>query len=306
MSSPALDLVQVQKRFGATNALRGVGFRVEQGEFFGLLGPNGAGKSTLINIMGGLVRPTAGQIKVMGYDVVTQYRHSRSQIGIVPQELVYDPFFTVWEMLKIQSGYFGLGRENEQWLEELLDTLKLSDKRDENLHNLSGGMKRRVLIAQALVHRPPVVVLDEPTAGVDVELRRALWDFAHRLHMDGHTILLTTHYLEEAESMCDRIAILNRGELVALSDKQELISQSPWQVAVVGKMPNLDHGAPGGIERAVISRSRSRTEIRLSRGERDKRLLLQQLTELGIDSHNLQIREPTLEEVFLDLVREQK
>ncbi|MBC8519378.1 MAG: ABC transporter ATP-binding protein [Gammaproteobacteria bacterium] len=301
MSSLALDIVQVQKQFGATNALRGVGFSVEQGEFFGLLGPNGAGKSTLINIMGGLVRPTAGQVKVMGYDVVTQYRHSRSQIGVVPQELVYDPFFTVWEMLKIQSGYFGLGRENRQWLEELLDTLKLSDKRDENLHNLSGGMKRRVLIAQALVHRPPVVVLDEPTAGVDVELRRALWDFAHRLHKEGHTILLTTHYLEEAESMCDRIAILNRGALVALSDKQELISQSSWQVAVVGKMPDPNYGLPTNIESAVISRSRSRTEIRLSRVEQDKQQLLQQLTELGVDSHQLQIREPTLEEVFLDL-----
>jgi len=304
MTSPALDLVKVQKQFGKINALRGVGFSVEQGEFFGLLGPNGAGKSTLINIMGGLVRPSAGHVKVMGYDVVTQYRHSRSNIGIVPQELVYDPFFTVWEMLKIQSGYFGLGRENDNWLEELLDTLKLAEKRDENLHNLSGGMKRRVLIAQALVHRPPVVVLDEPTAGVDVELRRALWDFAHRLHKEGHTILLTTHYLEEAESMCDRIAILNKGELVALSDKDTLISKSSWLVAVVEKSLDLTSNISEHISSAVISTSRNRTQIRLSRVEQEQQQLLQQLAGIGIDGSQLQLREPTLEEVFLDLTRD--
>ena len=304
MTSPALDLVKVQKQFGKINALRGVGFSVEQGEFFGLLGPNGAGKSTLINIMGGLVRPSAGHVKVMGYDVVTQYRHSRSNIGIVPQELVYDPFFTVWEMLKIQSGYFGLGRENDNWLEELLDTLKLAEKRDENLHNLSGGMKRRVLIAQALVHRPPVVVLDEPTAGVDVELRRALWDFAHRLHKEGHTILLTTHYLEEAESMCDRIAILNKGELVALSDKDTLISKSSWLVAVVEKSLDLTSNISEHISSAVISTSRNRTQIRLSRVEQEQQQLLQQLAGIGIDGSQLQFREPTLEEVFLDLTRD--
>lgn len=304
MTSPALDLVKVQKQFGKINALRGVGFSVEQGEFFGLLGPNGAGKSTLINIMGGLVRPSAGHVKVMGYDVVTQYRHSRSNIGIVPQELVYDPFFTVWEMLKIQSGYFGLGRENDNWLEELLDTLKLAEKRDENLHNLSGGMKRRVLIAQALVHRPPVVVLDEPTAGVDVELRRALWDFAHRLHKEGHTILLTTHYLEEAESMCDRIAILNKGELVALSDKDTLISKSSWLVAVVEKSLDLTSNISEHISSAVISTSRNRTQIRLSRVEQEQQQLLRQLAGIGIDGSQLQLREPTLEEVFLDLTRD--
>ncbi len=304
MTSPALDLVKVQKQFGKINALRGVGFSVEQGEFFGLLGPNGAGKSTLINIMGGLVRPSAGHVKVMGYDVVTQYRHSRSNIGIVPQELVYDPFFTVWEMLKIQSGYFGLGRENDNWLEELLDTLKLAEKRDENLHNLSGGMKRRVLIAQALVHRPPVVVLDEPTAGVDVELRRALWDFAHRLHKEGHTILLTTHYLEEAESMCDRIAILNKGELVALSDKDTLISKSSWLVAVVEKSLDLTSNISEHISSAVISTSRNRTQIRLSRVEQEQQQLLRQLAGIGIDGSQLQFREPTLEEVFLDLTRD--
>ncbi len=304
MTSPALDLVQVEKQFGTTHALRGVSFRVEQGEFFGLLGPNGAGKSTLINIMAGLVRATSGQVAVMGYDVVRQYRDSRSQIGIVPQELVYDPFFTVWEMLKIQSGYFGLGRENDEWLDELLEILKLTEKRDENLHNLSGGMKRRVLIAQALVHRPPVVVLDEPTAGVDVELRRALWEFAHRLHRDGHTILLTTHYLEEAESMCDRIAILDRGKVAALSDKQELIFQNSYRVGVVERV--LGSNIPQHVSTAIISRSRSSTQIRVPREQRLQQQFLQQLSEIGVTEDQLQLREPTLEEVFLTLTGEDR
>ena len=164
---------------------------------------------------------------MLGNDVVAQYHKTRQSIGIVPQELIYDPFFSVIELLKIQSGYFGLGRENQPWLEELLETLNLSDKANVNMQQLSGGMKRRVLIAQALVHRPPVVVLDEPTAGVDVELRRALWTFADRLNQEGHTILLTTHYLEEAEAMCDRIAILNYGQLVALEQKEALMAKYP-------------------------------------------------------------------------------
>jgi ABC-2 type transport system ATP-binding protein len=301
MSIPAIELHAVEKRYATTHALKGVSFRVEQGEFFGLLGPNGAGKSTLINIMGGLAQASSGKVEVMGHDVVRDYRNSRKRIGIVPQELVYDPFFTVWEMLTIQSGYFGLGRENHAWLEELLDTLNLTEKRDENLQRLSGGMKRRVLIAQALVHRPPVVVLDEPTAGVDVELRRALWSFAHRLHKEGHTILLTTHYLEEAESMCDRIAVLNQGALVALNDQQELIAQYPHQIGVVDQI--LDGELPQLLSSAIISRSRNRTQIRMPRVLDADHPLLQQLSAVGIQLDQLQLRDPTLEEVFLDLTR---
>ncbi len=299
MAPPALELIQVEKQFGDIHALRGVGFTVEQGEFFGLLGPNGAGKSTLINIMGGLVHATSGAVRVMGHDVVTHYRNSRSQIGIVPQELVYDPFFTVWEMLRIQSGYFGLGPENNPWLEELLETLNLSDKRNENVQRLSGGMKRRVLIAQALVHRPPVVVLDEPTAGVDVELRRALWEFAHRLHQEGHTILLTTHYLEEAESMCDRIAILDRGRVVALSDKSALISRNSWRIGAVDR--DLEEDLPKQINAAIVSRSRTQIQFRIPREQGLQQQFLQQLEGVGIGRDQLQLREPTLEEVFLDL-----
>ena len=193
--SSAVLIQEVHKRFGNLYALNDVSFEVPQGSFFGLLGPNGAGKSTLINIMSGLMKADAGTISIMGHDVVGDFRAARHALGVVPQELVYDPFFTVHEMLRLQSGYFGHGPENHAWIDELIETLSLSDKADTNLHDLSGGMKRRELIAQALVHKPEVVVLDEPTAGVDVELRQALWHFTQRLHDDGHTILLTTHYL---------------------------------------------------------------------------------------------------------------
>lgn len=207
------------------SALNDVSLTVEHGEFFGLLGPNGAGKTTLISILAGLARATKGKASVCGYDVVTDYRSARRALGVVPQELVYDPFFTVRETLRIQSGYFGL-RKNDDWIDEILFNLGLSDKADTNMRALSGGMKRRVLVAQALVHRPPVIVLDEPTAGVDVDLRRTLWEFISRLNRAGHTIVLTTHYLEEAEALCGRIAMLKAGRVVALDTTQALMTQA--------------------------------------------------------------------------------
>jgi ABC-2 type transport system ATP-binding protein len=222
---PAIEIIGAQKRFGSLQAVDRVNLRVEQGEFFALLGPNGAGKTTLINLLSGLSRPDGGTLKVMGYDVVREYRQSRRNMGVVPQELVFDPFFTVMETLRIQSGYFGI-RDNEEWILYVLERLQLADKAHSNLRTLSGGMKRRVLIAQALVHRPPVIVLDEPTAGVDVELRRSLWTFFRELNSDGHTVLLTTHYLEEVESLCRRVAILRRGQIVALDSVENLIEQS--------------------------------------------------------------------------------
>lgn len=221
----AIELRNLDKRYERVHALRGVDLNIEEGEFFGLLGPNGAGKSTLINILAGLTRSTSGTARVCGHDVVADFRQSRRMLGVVPQELVFDPFFTVREVLRIQAGYFGLGRESDAWLEELMAELMLADKADSNMRSLSGGMKRRVLVAQALVHRPPVVVLDEPTAGVDVALRQTLWQFIKRLHNEGHTIVLTTHYLEEAETLCDRIGILNHGKLIAL-DKTTTLMQS--------------------------------------------------------------------------------
>ena len=224
---PAVRFQDVGKTYsgprGPLRALDGVSFDIERGEFFGLLGPNGAGKTTLISILAGLTRASAGRVSVMGHDVVTDYAQARRALGVVPQELVFDPFFSVRETLRIQSGYFGV-HDNGAWIDELLAELGLADKGDSNMRQLSGGMKRRVLVAQALVHKPPVIVLDEPTAGVDVELRQGLWQFVSRLNRDGHTIVLTTHYLEEAEEHCGRIAMLKAGRIVALDSTQNLLA----------------------------------------------------------------------------------
>src|SRR3990170_1934434 len=222
--SAAIEIQGLSKRFGGVRALDGVDLVIGQGEFFGLLGPNGAGKTTLISILAGLVRPDAGVARVLGHDVFSEYRKARRLLGVVPQELVFDPFFTVRETLQFQSGYFGL-RRNDAWIEELMHHLDLAGKADANMRSLSGGMKRRGLIAQALVHRPPVIVLDEPTAGVDVALRYGLWQFVRRLNADGHTIVLTTHYLEEAEALCGRIAMLKQGRIVALDTTQNLLQR---------------------------------------------------------------------------------
>lgn len=222
-------------------ALRDVSLTIEPGEFFGLLGPNGAGKTTLISILAGLARPTSGKASVCGFDVTNDFAQARRAIGVVPQELVYDPFFTVREVLRIQSGYFGL-RRNDDWIDEVLANLGLADKAGANMRELSGGMKRRVLVAQALVHRPPVIVLDEPTAGVDVDLRRSLWQFIARLNRQGHTMLLTTHYLEEAEALCGRIAMLKRGRIVALDTTAALVGGSHLEEAFV-RIMNSDTDA---------------------------------------------------------------
>ena len=219
----AVSIEQVVKDFPGLRALDGVSLEIAEGEFFGLLGPNGAGKTTLISCLAGLVRPTAGRLSILGHDVIGEYRQARRQLGVVPQELVFDPFFSVRETLRFQSGYYGI-RDNDDWIDEILDALDLTAKAETNMRRLSGGMKRRVLVAQALVHRPPVIVLDEPTAGVDVELRQSLWQFIRRLNQDGHTVILTTHYLEEAEALCGRIAMLKQGRLVALDSTHNLLA----------------------------------------------------------------------------------
>jgi ABC-2 type transport system ATP-binding protein len=219
----AVSIVDAVKHFGSLKALAGVSLEIEQGEFFGLLGQNGAGKTTLISSLAGLVRPDSGTLKVLGYDVIKDFREARRRLGVVPQELVFDPFFNVRETLQIQSGYFGI-RKNDDWIDEILANLDLTSKANVNMRRLSGGMKRRVLVAQALVHKPPVIVLDEPTAGVDVELRQGLWQFVRRLNGEGHTIILTTHYLEEAESLCGRIALMKQCKVVALDTTANLMS----------------------------------------------------------------------------------
>jgi len=221
----AIVFNKVKKNFGKLEALKGIDLTVDEGEFFALLGPNGAGKSTLINILAGLIKPTSGSVKVMGHDVIDDYQNARRSLGVVPQELVFDPFFNVREMLRFQAGYFGKGRENDDWIDEVIEGLDLQDKANTNMRMLSGGMKRRALIAQAVVHKPPVIVLDEPTAGVDVELRKKLWQFIKKLNQKGHTIVLTTHYLEEAETLCSRVAMMDQGKVVALDKTRNLLKR---------------------------------------------------------------------------------
>ena len=244
----AIQISNIEKYYKSLRALGGVSLTIEQGEFFGLLGPNGAGKTTLISIIAGLIRADAGSVSIHGHDVVTDYRAARKLLGVVPQELVFDPFFSVRETLRMTSGYYGL-KNNDQWIDEVMHHLDLTNKADTNMRALSGGMKRRVLVAQALVHKPPVIVLDEPTAGVDVELRQTLWKFIARLNRDGHTVVLTTHYLEEAQAQCNRIAMLKAGKVVALDLTSTLIKRISGSQLVV----RLAHGKLPDVLKALVS-----------------------------------------------------
>jgi len=297
--TPAIRIERVAKRFGGLDALGGVSLDIEQGEFFGLLGPNGAGKTTLISIIAGLTRPTSGAAHVMGHDVIKEYRQARRSLGVVPQELVFDPFFTVREALRIQSGYYGI-RDNESWIEELMAHLDLTSKADTNMRALSGGMKRRVLVGQALVHKPPVIVLDEPTAGVDVELRQALWRFIRALNRDGHTIVLTTHYLEEAETLCGRIAMLKHGHIVALDTTQNLLHRHS------GCYVEL-RIAPDRLPEALVARISERLEggaYRLALDHYDElETLMATLRSHQIEVLELEVMQPDLEEVFVQIMR---
>jgi ABC-2 type transport system ATP-binding protein len=280
---------------GELRALDGVGFSIEPGEFFGLLGPNGAGKTTLISILAGLTRATSGRVRVHGSDVQTDYAQARRQLGVVPQELVFDPFFTVREALRFQSGYFGI-RSNETWIDELLDGLGLADKASANMRQLSGGMKRRVLVAQALVHKPPVIVLDEPTAGVDVELRQTLWQFVSHLNKQGSTVLLTTHYLEEAEALCGRIAMLKKGQLVALERTSELLKRASANVLRF----KTDQTLPPAL--AQLARVTGRVVQLPANDALEVERLLAQAREAGVQAQDIEIRKADLEDVFLDVM----
>ncbi|HTS22967.1 MAG TPA: ABC transporter ATP-binding protein [Casimicrobiaceae bacterium] len=292
---PAVEIVQVARRFGPVQALAGVDLSVDAGEFFGLLGPNGAGKTTLISILAGLTRADAGRARVLGHDVVDDYGNARRLLGVVPQELVFDPFFTVRETLKIQSGYFGI-RDNDAWIDEILHHLDLSSRADTNMRALSGGMKRRVLVGQALVHKPPVIVLDEPTAGVDVELRQSLWAFIRQLNRDGHTIILTTHYLEEAEALCGRIAMLKSGRIVALDTKQNLLSSFAGLTVRVG----VDR-LPTEWEPRVVRSADGMYLLSLADYAELERLLAA-LRQAGTGVRELALQEADLEQVFLRIM----
>jgi len=302
----AVTIRGVHKRYRQVQALRGVDLVIGRGEFFGLLGPNGAGKSTLINILAGLSRLDSGQVAVLGFDVIRDYRQARRALGIVPQELVYDPFFSVREVLNLQAGYFGLGRESRGWIEELMQVLGLADKADANLRGLSGGMKRRVLVAQALVHRPPVVVLDEPTAGVDVELRQQLWRFIRRLHGDGHTIVLTTHYLEEAESLCERIAILDHGQIIALDSKAGLLARGMDRQALTVRTVDPLEQLPPALEPLLKHRRGNELVFQLHRQADSIAGVLDTLRDAGVTIADLHTEKPDLEDVFLELTRKER
>ncbi len=298
--SVALLIEGVCKRFGSLQALDRVSFEVRQGEFFGLLGPNGAGKTTLISAMAGLTRPDSGRICVMGHDAVSDYRNARRSLGVVPQELVFDPFFTIRETLRIQSGYFGL-RRNDAWIDEILYHLDLTSKADVNMRALSGGMKRRVLVAQALVHRPPVIVLDEPTAGVDVELRKGLWAFVRSLNRQGHTIVLTTHYLEEAESLCGRIAMLKQGRVLALEPTADLLSRRVQQTLRLRLRG--DSALPAGFRAVARALPDGRVAITLNSAD-EVAACLAGLHEAGVGLDEVEISRPDLEDVFIAMMQE--
>ena len=296
MIHPAIEVHQARKHYGAIKALDGVSLRIEQGEFFGLLGPNGAGKTTLINLLAGLALPDGGRLSVLGHDVVKEYRASRRLLGMVPQELVFDPFFTVRETLRLLSGFFGL-RHNDAWIDEVMHHLDLTAKANTNMRRLSGGMKRRVLVAQALVHKPPVIVLDEPTAGVDVELRQSLWRFIQQLNRDGHTVLLTTHYLEEAEALCTRIAMLKCGQIVALDSTQNLLANLTgyrvW-LKLAGSLPDT-------LLKQVVKQTEGSYLLTLS-SYHALELVLAELRVAGVAIQEMSLQQPDLEEVFLSLV----
>jgi ABC-2 type transport system ATP-binding protein len=297
----AVEVREVHKRFGAVRALAGVSLEVAPGEFFGLLGPNGAGKTTLISALGGLTLADAGELRVMGHEVTRDFRSARRALGIVPQEIVFDPFFTVRETLEIQSGYFGL-RDNRAWIDELLERLALASKADANMRSLSGGMKRRVMVAQALVHRPPVIVLDEPTAGVDVELRQTLWSFIRGLNAAGHTIVLTTHYLEEAQQLCSRIAMMKEGRIVALDSTARLLAEFSERVLRV----KLEHG---GLPPALAAKAACDAAgfwripiVDMAHVEE----ALAQLRQAGAAIASLEVAEPELEQVFVKIMRREE
>ena len=293
--SAAIRVQGLVKQFRQVRALNGIDLEIKQGEFFGLLGPNGAGKTTLISILAGLTHATHGKAEIMGFDVARDYRRSRRALGMVPQELVYDPFFTARETLRLQSGYFGI-RKNDDWIDHILDHLGLTEHADKNMRTLSGGMKRRVLVAQALVHKPPVIVLDEPTAGVDVDLRQTLWEFIRSLNREGHTVVLTTHYLEEAETLCERIAMLKQGRVVALDSTRNLLSRRHEHQAclTLDGIPPAELGLKAGAGGTWVYVFQEYAQLEP---------MLTAIRKAGLTVQEMQLAEPDLEDVFTEIIR---
>ncbi len=302
MTQPAISLRGLQKTYaGGKQALRGIDLDIPRGSMFGLLGPNGAGKSTLINILAGLVNKTGGTANVWGFDIDAHPRNAKRSIGIVPQELVFDAFFTPFETLELQAGLFGVPPAQRRTM-ELLRAVHLEDKAHVYSRTLSGGMKRRLLVAKALVHNPPVLVLDEPTAGVDIELRQQLWDYVRTLHASGTTVVLTTHYLEEAEALCDRIAIVNNGTIVANDLTSVLLSTAGDKKLTVTVDRDLAAVPPGLELRTELKGDRVLT-LTYDKRSRNAGQVLAAVAAAGLGIVDVSTQEADLEDVFLELTR---
>jgi ABC-2 type transport system ATP-binding protein len=301
MDAPAIRIDTLSKTYaGGKVALNGVSFDVPRGQIFGLLGPNGAGKSTLINILAGLVIKTSGKVTLWGFDIDEHPRNAKRAIGVVPQEIIFDPFFTPGETLEIQAGLYGI-RSGERQSDALLAAMHLTDKANAYSRTLSGGMKRRLLVAKAMVHSPPILVLDEPTAGVDVELRRQLWNYVRQLNAQGVTIVLTTHYLEEAEELCDRIAIIHHGRVIANEPTRELVSKAQEKAVVVTFDGDIAE-VPVNATFENISLMDERTlEITYRKDRTNAGQVLASLTAAGLTIVDVSTRDPDLEDVFLSL-----
>ncbi len=287
------------KKSPPKTALRGVDLVIPRGSMFGLLGPNGAGKSTLINILAGIVNKTGGTAAIWGRDIDERPRDARAALGVVPQEIVADVFFTPREALEVQAGFYGVPK-SERRSDELLAALGLSDKANAYVRALSGGMKRRLMVAKALVHNPPILILDEPTAGVDVELRRQLWEYVRRINAEGVTILLTTHYLEEAQELCDTIAIMNRGEVVACEPTPQLLRRLDTRNVVVTPEHVLD-GVPTVAGFEVVARANGAFAISYKKGQSSVEQVLAAVRAAGITISDITTEDPDLEDVFLAL-----
>ncbi len=304
--TPAISIRDLVKRYAPAGkgegklALEGVSFDVPRGQVFGLLGPNGAGKSTLINTLAGLVTKTSGTIEIWGHDIDRDRRNAKASIGIVPQEIVFDPFFTPVEVMELQAGLYGVPKAARHSL-ELLAAVHLADKANAYARSLSGGMRRRLLIAKALVHTPPVLVLDEPTAGVDVELRRQLWDLVRELNASGVTVVLTTHYLEEAEELCDRIAIINHGRLIANKPTRELVDMAREKVVVLTLDRAIDAAPQHALFRRSVLAGERQIEISYDKDQTNAGQVMALVQALGCGIVDVTTREADLEDVFVTL-----
>ena len=302
MSEAAITISDLQKTYkGGKRALDGVSLEIPRGGIFGLLGPNGAGKSTMINILAGLVMKTGGTANIWGFDIDAHPRNAKRSIGVVPQEILFDPFFTPKEALEIQAGLYGIPKADRRTM-ELLRAVHLEDKADAYSRTLSGGMKRRLLVAKAMVHSPPILVLDEPTAGVDVELRRQLWDYVRQLHAQGVTIVLTTHYLEEAEELCDRIAIIHHGRVIANEPTRELVSKAQEKAVVVTFDRDIAEVPTNDCFENIALLDERTLEITYRKDKVNAGQVLASLTAAGLEIVDVSTRDPDLEDVFLSLV----